>query len=402
MIGKERGFTLVELMITVAIFLIVIAGASGIFTSLLAQFKQQGAIAETDIEGIVGLEILRQDLKQAGYGLPWSGLIAYTESASNPYNLNDAPANPPRPVVSGNDVAFAGPNSIFSGTDYLVIKAVNVTRNAVSEKWTEVKDPNMYPYANPDSYNPRVWTPASENLNPTDRVIVLSSPTANAERRLITSGTFYTTFSSVTSDPWQPGSDPDSEPNETRLVYGINGSSDNLPVRPFNRADYFIRRFDGGGVNVTPQRCAPNTGVLFKASMNHDAPGTFTYLPLLDCVADLQVDFSIDTNQDRNVDLISDDIGLTGLNLNASQIRDRVREVRVYVVAHEGRRDPTFDFSMGGARTYLSTTEISGPVSRTINFRDLSNLVGDPEYKYYRWKLYVLSVVPDNLSVKLQ
>ncbi len=85
MIRREAGFTLIELLITMVIFILVIAAGSQIFTGLLTQFKQQSKIAETNIEGIVGLEILRQDIEHAGYGLPWvipTG-VTYSEASSH-------------------------------------------------------------------------------------------------------------------------------------------------------------------------------------------------------------------------------------------------------------------------------------------------------------------------------
>ena len=78
---REEGFTLVELMITMVVFVLVIAAASQVFTSLLTQFKQQNKMAETHIEGAVGLGILRHDLEHAGYGLPWNmNGIVYAEA----------------------------------------------------------------------------------------------------------------------------------------------------------------------------------------------------------------------------------------------------------------------------------------------------------------------------------
>jgi len=58
MIKREDGFTLVELMITMVVFVFFIAAASNVFTGLRTQFKQQIKLAETNIEGIGGLEIL--------------------------------------------------------------------------------------------------------------------------------------------------------------------------------------------------------------------------------------------------------------------------------------------------------------------------------------------------------
>ena len=84
------------------------------------------------------------------------------------------------------------------------------------------------------------------------------------------------------------------EPYSANIVYGIDNV---IPVRPFNRAEYYIDN------TAVPQRCAPNTGVLVKAVVAHDAAGTTpTLLPLLDCVADMQVVYGLDNNADGAVD----------------------------------------------------------------------------------------------------
>ena len=53
---------------------------------------------------------------------------------------------------------------------------------------------------------------------------------------------------------------------------------------------------------------------------------------LLDCVADIQVAYGIDTNQDGVVDAHTNDISA----LSASDIRLQVREARIYILSHEG------------------------------------------------------------------
>ncbi len=90
---------------------------------------------------------------------------------------------------------------------------------------------------------------------------------------------------------------------ETRIVYGVDPDTD-LRM-PFNRADYFI-----SNANV-PQRCAPNTGVLEKVVVNQNGGGLTNFLPLLDCVADMQVVYRRDTNGDGTIDNTTDDIALS-------------------------------------------------------------------------------------------
>jgi prepilin-type N-terminal cleavage/methylation domain-containing protein len=394
MIKKQAGFTMVELLITMVVFVFVMAAGSQIFSGLLTQFKQQSKIAETNMEGLVGLEMLRQDLEHVGYGLPWiiPAAVSYREATNaTAANYNDcngsAPCNPPRAVVSGNNITFSG----FTGVDYLAIKATNIASNEASQRWTTLK---MAPFSTPD--NPRQWTPASENLASTDRVIVVSpgATDTNARRLVDNGGTLYTTFGNVTSSPWPP-----TDNTETRLVYGINSTSDPFPQRPFNRADYFISRLDQNGNNITPQRCAPNTGVLVKALIKQDTSGNNydTYLPLLDCVADIQVVYALDNDEDGSfqdgvgtpADAYSDNMSA----LTAQQVRNRVKEIRVYVLSHEGQRDQNYTYPSETIGVPAAPDPGAG-LGRTF---DIKTAIGDPDYQHYRWKLYTIVVKPIDL-----
>lgn len=388
MIKREGGFTLLELMITMIMFIIVIASVSSIFLGLVNQFKQQSKIAETSLEGLTGLEILRQDMEQAGYGLPrnvtgiadadgdenlWEDLPNYNEAAAagapNPATFNDstrdidgdgADGEAPRAVLSGNDIGL-------NNSDYLVIKSTYVARNDASKKWTTLR-----------TVGTRTWVPDRENVNKNDdgtlnnnvRVITLAPGSTDANSQTLVSGAaaFSTTFASVTAAPWQP-----TDPNETRLVYGVDPST-NLRM-PFNRADYFI-----SNANV-PLRCAPGAGVFVKAVLRHN-DGGFDLMPLLDCVVDMQVVYQLDTNGDGTIDNTTNDISV---GLTAQQIRDQVEEVRVYILGHEGQRDPNY--------TYPNNSITVGEFGLGNNF----DLTGIANYQNYRWKIYTIVVNPNNL-----
>jgi prepilin-type N-terminal cleavage/methylation domain-containing protein len=388
MMKREEGFTLVELLVTMVIFVLFMIAASTVFTGMLTQFKQQSKLAETNIEGIVGLEIMRQDIEGAGYGLAWNGFVTYSEAAGDPFSLNDAPTDVPKAIVSKNNATFSGSNDIFDGTDYLVIRSVTVARNTASDKWTLLSAASPFvktwtTKGEPDPGSP----PVSENLQSTDRVIVISpNGTTNNPRQLIVNGsTFFTTRSGVTATVWTP---TPSAVEETRVVYGVDDKN-NLRM-PFNRADYFIRKYDSSGNNIAPSRCAPNTGVLEKAVVKH-GDGNFTYLPLLECVADMQVIYGLDQNNDGRFDPNGGDgysENLTGST--AQTIREQVKQVRVYILAHEGQKDVTFAYP-------ASTVRLGGDVGGGSTF-NLATVIGDPEYKYYRWKLYTIVVTPNNLE----
>ncbi len=356
MVKREDGFTLIELMVTMVISLIAITATTTIFAKLLTQFKQESRVAESNVEGVIGLEYLRKDTQAAGYGLPAAipAGVNYAEAATGPVGTNDSTANPPRAVFSLNDSA-----SGLNNSDYLVIKSLSVAVNDdAAGKSATLSVGDVKP----------AWDVASEQLNPTDRVIVLST-IDNTTSLVASGGAFFTMYNSTS------GFAP-ADSSQVNIVYGVSKNND-LRM-PFNRADYFIT----GAAVAVPNRCAPNTGELVKAAVNQ-SDGGYTYYPLLDCVADMQVIFGLDTNGDGAVDTWSNDISA----FSAATIRQQVREVRVYIVAQEGQMDPS----------YTSPNPITGDGE----FGD-GRAPGDAytlaaDQLNYRWKVYTLVEKPLNL-----
>jgi hypothetical protein len=342
-------------MIAMAIVMVVLYAAINFFIVSVRQYKVQTKITETNVEGVLGLELFRQDLESLGYGLPWNPLPLPAYSERTGVNaaivaLTDSP-NAPRAVLSVNDPAFT-----FNNSDYLVIKSARVGMSDAAGKWTTLTQADVK----------RTWTPAGENIANLDYVIVLALGSTDANRRsLVTSGNFYTQFSNTA------GFVP-VEPYSANIVYGID---DVILARPFNRAEYYIDN------TAVPQHCAPNTGVLVKAVVAHDASGTTpTLLPLLDCVADMQVVYGLDNNADGAVEAWSSDIS-TGMT--AADIRAQLAEVRVHILEQEGQRDDSY--------TTPSNTIFVGSQGLGRNF-DVSG------YRNYRWKQYSIVVKPKNLA----
>lgn len=405
MTRRQQGFSLVELMITMVIFVFVIASVSQVFVGLLSQFKQQSKIAETNIEGIVGLNMLRRDMEHAGYGLPWnlSG-AAYQEAADNwaltaqnDKSFNDGPPDNP---LRGTDAAGAsnppgafrsGDGVGFNGSDVLVIKAVNVAQSDASQKWTYLITGNTV----------KEWDQQRERMITSDRVIVINF-FGGIRSLVLSGGTFTARY--VRNNPYldvNPDSLSDAgfaPPDETeqRIVYGVAepGSPVTTPLRmPFNRADYYIRRPD-----TMPVRCADNPahnsiGILYKSVLTQDG-ALGPEMPLLDCVADMQVIYRRDTDGDGDIDTSDTDIS----GLTAEQIRTTLRDVRVYILTHEGQRDPRFTF------TNLVTCTAGPNAGNNVCVRvsDSANaswgrdfdLTTITDYEQYRWKVYTLAVQP--------
>jgi len=371
MIRRNDGFTMIELLVAVVVFLMAMVAASNIFTSLVGQFKQQSKITETNVEGIVGLEMLRQDMQNAGFGLPWElGVVTYDEAdgvatGTNPASFNDdSPDVPPRGFVVGDNL---GTN--LNGSDYLVIKATNVAMSSASQKWS---------YGEYDEATAQFvihnWAATDDELENNSSVIVLSSNVDSDLRTLKGLSNTYDSGGKTLDDTSQYP----AEQYDYVFVYGAD--PDTSPLRmPFNRADYYISTTD------TPQRCAAGTGVLVKSVIEQNGGGRGGGLPVVDCVADFQVIFGLDNDENGSLDGFSSSLA----GLTAEQIRNRVREVRAYVLAHEGQMDRTYKYPN-------NIVSVIDPDTGIVGQFDLSSLGAD--YIYYRWKVYQIIVNPRNLS----
>jgi prepilin-type N-terminal cleavage/methylation domain-containing protein len=396
----KKGFSLIELVVTIFIFAIVMAIVTNAFIPALKHYKQQSKIAETEVEKIIGLEILRMDLELAGAGLPWlvedigedgnfsndwSNLDNYLEAADSPANkYNDANTAPPRAIVSGNDVGIPNSDEGINNSDYLVIKSMFIRLSTETHKWTYITNDTTI-----GKVVVNIWSNIDENPENTSLVVAVEpARSANKQRILITtldnitgtpSQVFFTTFESLfsPSPPYLPS------PDESYLIYVIDPADNVTSLRmPFNRADYYI-----SDRNV-PLRCAPNTGVLVKTPISHADGKRTEEIPLMDCVADFQLIYGLDTNNDGEIDTRTNDISL----LSAEDIRSQLKEIRTYILAHEGQKDIEYNFG----RSTIDVGEFGLGHDGTNAF-NLSSQIGS-EYKYYRWKVYKMLIRPENLS----
>ncbi len=383
----NKGFSLIELLIVMVIFIIVILVSTQAFERIISNAPQQAKTSDSMVQGIVGLEIMRSDLEHAGYGLPWaldftanfseSQVTAnYLAPGIDPASFNDTyntsvDANKvPRPVQSAT---ASGVQIWENGRDYLVIKSTYIGLNTAAKKWS---------YVNYDA-TPYIRTGGtSEDFAPGDRVITLNA----VDRKLIGVDTTHFSYKlpALSSDGKivaDPAYSPPSE-GDNYLVYGVNAASD--LTFPYNRVDYYIKR-PSNDKNIS-SRCAPSTGILYKAHLNHSGGGVTQY-PLLDCVADMQVSYGMDTNGDGAVDFHGDESALT--SLSAKEIRDQLKDIRVDVLTHEGQKDKSYSYPN-------SQISVGGSAGRVYDVSTLSGI--GSEWKNYRWKVYTLVVVPKNIN----
>lgn len=376
MLKNNQGFSLVELVVVMAIFVVVIAVTGDAFNRVVSQATQQSRTAESNIEGVVGLEIMRKDIASAGFGLPWAFATAfnYEEAVGDiADDYNDKPSGIPRAICGGNNLASADNTAVMNGSDYLVIKATSIGMSQVAQRWTYM---NYTGVTKPSTVKPYTWP--SDNLADGNLVTVVRvGLTSTFTKELVVgSGSFYTQYN-------KNGLAAVFEPTESRIAHYIYGVAPSGTLRmPFNRADYYVRV---PTASELPARCANNTGVLYKALVRQ-ADGTLQEFPLLDCVADMQVVYLLDSTGSgamTETDTIST---LT----TAEEIRQQLKAVKVYVLTHDGGKDRSY--------SYPSGTISVGPAGTGRNF-DLTSI---PDYRNYRWKVFFMTVKPENVNIVTQ
>lgn len=377
---NDKGFTLIELVVTMGIFVIVMAVAGKAFNVVLQNATSQSKMAETNIEGVLGLEILRKDIANAGFGLLWSfensATLDYDEAASTEViaAVYNSTPNVPRAVTGGNNLNPGNPSLLLQGTDYLVIRATDLGDNQAAQRWSYMYFSGS---TKPTPVPPVVWP--KDNLEAGDNVIVLRVDLTGgfSKELLIRNNAFFTTFGNLSA----------FEPLDSRVIhyiYGINNSDgSHSPTMPFNRADYFVRF---PGADNMPDRCAPNTGVLFKATVNQGG-GQLREMPLLDCVADMQVVYLLDSTTSGTM-TSTDDIS----TMTPREIREQLKSVEVYILTHEGGRDRNM--------SYPNPTIQVGPGGLGRNY-DLQTTIGD-DFRNYRWKVYQMTVKLSNTTISTQ
>ncbi len=402
---NQRGFTLIEMIVVMAVFITVLMVTAGSFNTILTQASKLFRSEESNIEGIVGLEMLRHDLQQAGYGLFTETTDYADEAADAPASTyNDAPNNVPRPIVAGNNVAATtvDATTIASGSDYLAIKGTTVGRTKSAQKWTFLR-------ISSGVVSVQKWQSGAENLESSDKAILIRKQFGTPMRSSIVRdplGDHYYAYSDVAFEHLS------SAAQSIYTVYGVHTPSSTDTANslrfPFNRSDYFVATPGSTSSIKLPAYCAPGTGILYKTTVKH-ANGKLLYLPLLDCVLDMQVVLGWDMNNDGVIDTYSNADGSqvssgiaegTVLNVQAAlgttnnnsltlfpNMRSSLKMVKVYVLAQNGRRDTN----------YTSPSPLTVGDAGEASLTRVGGLSLAANQLNYRWKLYRLVVRPKNL-----
>ncbi len=398
---RQEGMTLVELMVSLSIILVVMAVATAAYLKMLRSYKTQSKISQSYISDLTGLELLRYDVQMAGYGIP-SDINGYTyneavaggtlPTAYNPENLNDSPGNAPKPFA-------ILPNGGSNGSDVLSIKSLVANINSTTKKWNMVL---------PGTTTVTAWGDSTIDFAVNTDIVIMMDDKGKLLPAGGGGGAAFNSYTFNGASPLSPTAAPDTS---MWLIYGLSTA---VPRMPFNRVDYYLDTV------VNPKACAPNTFTLYRSVVSNAAgiaggrqPNA---TPLIDCVYDFQVAFGLDNDSDQAVDTRGWAQDLAGMD--ATAVREHVREVRIFILYHEGVRDsgrsPDFRFS---GLLNLGDQEIAASLDNTYDwptndFRTLttSALTGNPQlstfdhtvnsdYSRYRWKVLQLSIKPMNLKL---
>jgi len=432
---------MIEMLVAMGLFSLVLIIASQAFTKIVSSSTKYAKLEETNIAGVVGLEIMRHDLEQMGFGLPWgwvyldvaqdpplvpSGLTYSEATDAAAVTLNDAPNGVPRAFV-GLSASGDCSSAFFSvkGTTAGRSQAgpANPAGSRASQYWSYISYHNY-------SANPRQSRAvkfASNNPSFNDNVLIInSSPSTPALDRMLvvkpgnnnaTAPSPPTFFTSFKADGSTDSNFLPANGNSTYLLYDLLGNGDktlggtanaagttiDAPRMPFNRADYFLKK---SGV---PAYCDSSTGTLFKAVVNQGTNGgDYDAIPLLDCVADMEVvlgwDISTTNPPDGSVGAYSSlpatvggPVSATGSSASDIQswladpqgLREHLKVVKVYILAQEGRKDT--GYTAPSANIEVGDQAADGGLSP----KKIYTLTA--AQMKYRWKLYRIIVRPKNL-----
>ncbi|MBP1748250.1 MAG: hypothetical protein H6Q52_789 [Deltaproteobacteria bacterium] len=362
MTRNEKGFSLIEILIAVAVLGIVMALSSQLLEHMVIGQKKQAVITTNQFEMSLGLEMLRNDVSNAGYGLAdeFKGTPSiYTEASTSPaMQFNNTP-NVPKALQHANTVTSAG---YIENSDYLIIRSPAVGMGSAAGKWTNITSTKVH-----------FWNDINLDMTTNDYMIVVKPRvTSGGNSQLIVSGGVYAIkYPGQTAD-LDTGFQPNTGEGERFLAFGMGTAA---PTMPFNRADYYVKQPAPANPN-----CAPGTGTFYK-----EVIGDAVY-PLIECVANMQVVFNLDTNLDGVPELLVNDIS----GLDPYKIKEQVKEVHIYILAHEGLKDASYKSELASA---AATVGPSTSLGTTVNLNTLDTTATDA-WKQYRWNSYKLVVKP--------
>ena len=331
----KRGFTVIELLVGIAIFLLVVGAAYVTYISILKGFTRESKSVETQMEIVAGLEIVRLDVEHAGFGIG-----------------EDQP-----------DLSVEG----STGGRTLTVRSVLNTTNLIRD--TVTGEPVFWALVECASSGSAPTLISGDNIsglpNGTGMVFIGA---ANKHYIGQTAGTCPDSGTFV------------AIPYDTSVASGCT-------TQFCNGITYQL------STSQNLSSCNENTRNLLRAV------GSGQGAPILNCVADVRFTFDIDSNGDGSVDVRDGDFSSLDVNgdsvVSPDEVRMYLKSVNVYVLIQEGGFDREFSFNNAVA---CSGTPYEARLSSDcVRVNSAVELFLPLNYRNYRWKVLKLSVKPMNL-----
>jgi len=278
---SNKGFTLIEVLVTMIIVSVVISVSYYTFNQLLKNIRTEGHTVEATMDKIVGLELIRLDIEHAGYGIS-----------------NDETC----PVVrwrNSDDTC----DSVTDG-DNLILRSTLNNTNLKTFGWLVIDCESG------DNWSDHIVLDQRKDSSVNDLVLL---------------------------------------DYRHQYAFTANGTSTSCP----NSGNFIGFPFDDTGANAClgGQTC---TRVVYTLSQSQPLEscqgdtrnllrkvGNGNGVPVLNCVADWDVRFWLDTDGDGSADTVTSGASLPA---DASTVRNQLKAISIFALVQEGYYDPKYQF----------------------------------------------------------
>lgn len=357
---NKYGFSLIELLIVMAIFAVVMAGLYAATSVQLREGVKEYRLAESEMELGISKNIIERDINMAGYGL------------MDDYDFDDdgTPNFNPRAAGATND----NPDTLT-----LMGTALGLASRA-AQGWA----PAQSVAATVPSF--LTFNDAREDVRANDRIIIMDPNT----KGLVGDGAEWR-FKYNTTTPKIVRLSDDTAFTQSFVGMTVYGISHDGTTADITQPYYAVRYYLGG---TPPTLCATGTQNLLRAESKTSASPAGGE-PMLNCVLDFQVALGLDTNEDGTIDSW-DNGGVTAQGYSSKDLNKRLKQVRAYALVQAGNRDQSYTYSNPDP-AYASTPDKirvgdlylqGGATGREVQLT--------AEQRKYRWKVVTFAVTPRN------
>jgi len=352
---KNKGFTLIELMIAMGIIALIIGLSAGTFKTLLHGANKEKSTTETELGKLTGLELIRLDLEHVGFGInsgepslpvEWNSLTRTLKLRSMINNTNQKTLGWALvDVTAGTTPAFLDDRRFDTSVNDLVLLTQH--RQFISNLTTQ----SPVPGGDYFSYNAPPTCPASAC-----RDVNTPAVTGVAANRYIAAA--FPFDRSIT-----------------------DGCEPPLGAGTVNTGQYCNLISYQLSTNQPLNKCAPGTKNLVRSV------GGGSGTRVLECVADFDLRFDYDTNNDGDIsDSGEADQQALALASTASIIQD-LKNIDMYLLVQAGPQDNAYTFS--------GDITLNGAIT-TLDFNPSTPAIDPPTtaQSHYRWKVLKVSAKP--------